>query len=126
MSDAVATLEPGLSGLTLERLAFAGVLVFVTSTPSMGAQAQYAERSGEQIVQAQCFKCHDSGKGGAPRIGDRTAWIPRVKQGLDLVVRSAIRGHGSMPARGGMADLTDAELRAAVVYMFNKGAGSKE
>jgi cytochrome c5 len=31
-----------------------------------------------------------------------------------------------MPARGGMADLTDAELRAAVVYMFNKGAGSKE
>ena len=27
-----------------------------------------------------------------------------------------------MPARGGMADLTDAEMRDAVVYMFNQGA----
>jgi len=26
-----------------------------------------------------------------------------------------------MPARGGMANLTDAELRSAIVYMFNKG-----
>lgn len=114
------------TGTTSRCLAFVGVLTLATSMGSMGVQAQYAERSGEQIVQAQCFKCHESGKGGAPKIGDRTAWIPRVKQGLDVVVRSAIRGHGSMPARGGMADLTDAELRAAVVYMFNKGAGSKE
>ena len=88
------------------------------------AQAQSADRSGEQIVRAQCAKCHEAGKDGAPKIGDRSAWIPRVKQGLDVVVRSAIRGHGSMPARGGMADLTDAELRAAVIYMFNQGAGS--
>lgn len=124
MSDDVRMLEP--SGLTLERLALAGILGLATSMSPTSALAQYAERSGEQIVQAQCFKCHESGKGGAPKIGDRTAWIPRVKQGLDVVVRSAIRGHGSMPARGGMADLTDAELRAAVVYMFNKGAGSKE
>jgi cytochrome c5 len=79
-----------------------------------------AERSGAQIVQAQCFKCHQEGKGGAPRIGDREAWIPRLKQGLDVVVRSAIKGHGGMPARGGMADLTDAELRNAIVYMFNQ------
>ncbi len=124
MSDVMRMLER--TGTTSQCLAFAGVLAFATLMSSMDAQAQYAERSGEQIVQAQCFKCHESGKGGAPKIGDRTAWIPRVKQGLDVVVRSAIRGHGSMPARGGMADLTDAELRAAVVYMFNKGAGSKE
>ena len=80
------------------------------------------ERSGEQIVQAQCRKCHDTGVGGAPKIGDRAAWAPRIKDGLDNTVRSAIRGHGGMPARGGMADLTDAELRGAIVYMFNKGA----
>lgn len=79
------------------------------------------ERSGEQIVQAQCVKCHRDGVGGAPRIGDRAAWIPRLKPGLDVVVRSAINGHGGMPARGGMADLTDAELRNAIIYMFNKG-----
>lgn len=85
-------------------------------------RAQSGERSGEQVVRAQCFKCHEAGVGGAPRIGDRAAWAPRLKNGLDNTVRSAIRGHGGMPARGGMADLTDSELRSAIVYMFSKGA----
>ena len=80
------------------------------------------DRSGEEIVQAQCIKCHGTGVGGAPRIGDRAAWIQRAKQGLDAVVRSAIAGHGPMPPRGGMADLTDTEIRSAVVYMLNYGA----
>jgi cytochrome c5 len=79
------------------------------------------ERSGQQIVKEQCSKCHQTGKGGAPKIGDRSAWIPRLKPGLDVVVRSAINGHGGMPARGGMANLTDAELRSAIIYMFNYG-----
>jgi len=71
-------------------------------------------RTGEQIVRARCFMCHETGKGGAPRIGDREAWIPRLKPGLDVVVRSAINGHGGMPSRGGMSDLTDEELRSAI------------
>lgn len=78
-----------------------------------------AERGGVQIVQAQCAKCHQTGVNGAPRIGDRDAWIPRLKLGLDVLVRSAIRGHGPMPPRGGMADLTETEIRGAIVYMFN-------
>ena len=61
-------------------------------------------------------------RGDAPKIGDRTAWLPRMSQGLDLLVRSAIRGHEGMPARGGMADLTDSEVRAAVIHMFGQGA----
>lgn len=80
-----------------------------------------AERTGKQIVQAQCHKCHEKGVNGAPKIGDRDAWIPRLKDGLDPLVRSAINGHGAMPARGGLANLTDAELRNAITYMFNKG-----
>ena len=77
-----------------------------------------APRTGEEVVKAQCFKCHETGKGGAPKIGDRDAWIPRLKEGLDSTVRSAMKGHGGMPARGGMADLTDSELRSAVIYLF--------
>ena len=76
-------------------------------------------RSGEQIVKAQCAKCHQTGEGGAPKIGDKAAWIPHLKVGLNAVVRSAITGHGGMPARGGLADLTDEEMRSAVIYMFN-------
>ncbi len=83
-----------------------------------------AERSGEQVVQAQCAKCHETGVGGAPRIGDRIAWLPRLKLGLDSLIRSAINGHGGMPPRGGAADLTDPEMRSAVVYMFNAGTVS--
>ncbi len=79
------------------------------------------ERTGEQIVQAQCIKCHETGVGGAPKIGDRKAWTPRVTRGVDVVVRSAMKGHGAMPARGGMADLSDSELRSAILYMFNIG-----
>lgn len=80
------------------------------------------ERTGEQIVKARCIECHGTGKNGAPRIGDKAAWIPRMKQGFDGVVRSAINGHGAMPPRGGMADLTDSEIRAAVTYMFQAPA----
>jgi cytochrome c5 len=89
---------------------------------SPGAPAQSGERSGKQVVEAQCVKCHQAGVGGAPKIGDRDAWIPRMRQGLDSLVRAAIRGHGGMPARGGQADLTDGEFRAAILYMFNPEA----
>ena len=83
------------------------------------------DRTGKEIVETQCVKCHGTGVNGAPKIGDRAAWTPRVKQGLDVVVSSAIHGHGAMPPRGGMADLTDAEIRSAIVYMFNAGTGAK-
>jgi cytochrome c5 len=78
-----------------------------------------SERSGEQVVHLQCAKCHQAGVGGAPKIGDHAAWAPRLTKGLDTLVRTAINGHGGMPSRGGMADLTDTEIRNAIVYMFN-------
>jgi len=79
-----------------------------------------ADRTGEQIVKAQCIKCHGEGLNGAPKIGDKAAWIDRAKLGFDSVVRSAINGHGAMPSRGGMPNLTDSEMRAAVTYMFQQ------
>lgn len=77
------------------------------------------ERKGKQVVEARCADCHRTGKDGAPRIGDQSAWIPRLKRGIDYLVRSAINGHGPMPPRGGMADLTDTEIRGAIAYMLN-------
>jgi cytochrome c5 len=100
--------------------------IFLTSLAALAlaSPAQPAERSGEQIVKMQCVKCHGSGVNGAPRIDDRAAWAPRMRQGLDATVRSAIHGHGKMPVRGGMADLTDTELRSAVSYMFYPAGAS--
>jgi cytochrome c5 len=87
-------------------------------TEPVDKRIKSAPRSGEEIVKAQCSKCHEAGKSGAPKIGDRDAWIPRLKDGLDNTVRSAINGHGGMPARGGLANLTDTEMRSAVIYLF--------
>jgi cytochrome c5 len=93
-------------------------------TEPVSRTAATAPRSGKEIVETQCVKCHGEGVGGAPKIGDRAAWIPRLKPGLDTLIASAIHGHGAMPPRGGMADLTDVEIRSAVIYMFNFGTGA--
>ena len=82
------------------------------------------QRGGGQVVQAYCAKCHQTGALGAPRIGDRAAWIPRLKQGFEVLVRSAIKGHGPMPSRGDVANLTDSEIRAAIAYMINGGVAA--
>jgi cytochrome c5 len=71
-----------------------------------------AHRPSRSCVRS-ASKCHGPGLNGAPKIGDKAAWIDRAKLGFDSAVRSAINGHGAMPARGGMPSLTDAEMRAA-------------
>ena len=88
------------------------------------AVAKSGARTGEQIVLASCGNCHTEGLNGAPKIGDRAAWTKRASMGLDAATSAAIKGHGGMPARGGMADLTDAELKSAVQYMFNRSTGA--
>jgi cytochrome c5 len=90
----------------------------VLSAPQ-AANAQAAERSGKEVVEAVCAACHAGGLKGAPKIGDRAAWAPRLKLGMDALALKAIRGHDGMPARGGKANLTDGEIKAAINYMFN-------
>ena len=74
-------------------------------------------RSGEQIYNSICVACHGSGAAGAPKKGDKAAWAPRIGQGIDALVKSAIAGKGAMPPKGGAADLTDAELKATIEYL---------
>lgn len=85
------------------------------------AGAPAVARTSEAIVQSQCATCHKEGKDGAPKMGDRTAWTQRMSKGLDPLVASAVHGHGAMPARGGMPDLSNQDLRGAILYMFNFG-----
>jgi cytochrome c5 len=118
--------NPGLSDLELAR----GVAYMVNAsggkwTEPKSAKDLATERSGAQVVKAQCSKCHQEGKGGAPKIGDKEAWSKRLSQGIDHAVHSAISGHGGMPPRGDKADLTDGEVRAAILYMFNPKAPAK-
>ena len=86
--------------------------------------ALIVDRTGGKIVEIQCSKCHTTGVGGAPKIGDRKDWLTRGKNGINALALAATRGHDNMPARGGMAELTDAEFRGAVLYMFNQSNGT--
>jgi cytochrome c5 len=53
----------------------------------------------------------------APKTGDKTAWAPLIKQGTAALTASVIKGKGMMPARGGHANLSDADIKAAVEHM---------
>jgi len=79
-----------------------------------------SQRIGEQVFAAQCTACHSAGALGAPKLGDTSAWGPRITQGYDALVHSALAGKGAMPPQGG-GDFTDLEIARAVVYMADKG-----
>jgi cytochrome c5 len=84
-----------------------------------------AMKTGEQVFQAQCSACHAAGLLGAPKLGDASAWGPRVKQGFEALVHSALKGKGSMTPQGG-GDFSDFEVSRAVVYMANQGGAKFE
>ena len=73
---------------------------------------------GESIYTGVCMRCHGTGEYGSPKLGDRVAWQPRFHEGVDHLLDQAIDGLGAMPPRGGKDDLSDTELRAAIVYML--------
>lgn len=99
--------------------------VAVVEVASAGA-ASGAEKSGEEVVKAVCSMCHAAGLMNAPKIGDKAQWQPRIAQGYETLVKHAIEGIRSMPARGGNPSLTDGEVASAVVNMANaSGANFK-
>lgn len=69
-----------------------------------------------------CFACHDSGVGGAPKIGVLGSWADRLEKGSEMLAINAINGFigemGIMPPKGGLPSLSDDEVRAAVIYML--------
>jgi cytochrome c5 len=84
-----------------------------------GAAPQAASGgSGEALYKQACFVCHAAGVAGAPKLGDKAAWAPRLQQGVPALVQSAMKGKGAMPPKGG-SNASEQELRAAVEYMVN-------
>ena len=77
-------------------------------------------RDGATVYNTICMACHSSGVAGAPKTGDKAAWAPRIATGMEALVKSATNGKNAMPPRGGAADLTDAELKAAVEYLVGQ------
>jgi cytochrome c5 len=92
--------------------------------PAAGAIATPAvaghNEAGKALFDTACTACHTAGIAGAPKIGDKAAWAPRIAQGTNTLYEHAIKGFqgkaGVMPPKGG-STAPDADVKAAVDYM---------
>ncbi len=87
-------------------------------SPGGGAVQVAAAAAPPPLYAQACLVCHAAGVAGAPKLGDKAAWAPRLPQGLDALTASVIKGKGAMPPKGG-STASDADIRATVTYMVN-------
>ena len=78
---------------------------------------------GQATYTSTCAACHTSGVAGAPKLGDKAAWAPRLQQEFAGLYANALKGKGAMPAKGGNAALAEADLAHAVAYMVKEVGG---
>ena len=91
--------------------------------PAAAAEAtETAAVDGQKIYQASCQACHVAGVAGAPKLGDKAAWAPRIAKGNDALSSSVMNGLNAMPPKGGCMSCSEDELRAAVDYMVAEGS----
>ena len=98
-------------------IAAAAGVVFMASAPAVMAD-------GKATYDMACFACHATGAAGAPKMGDKDAWAPRIAKGMDTLTLHAKEGFkgdsGFMPAKGGNPSLSDEDVAAAVEYMVSQ------
>lgn len=85
-----------------------------------GSEQQAQLLAGEEIVKKNCKVCHAQGLNGAPIIGNKKMWGPRIEKGREALVVNAINGVGLMPAKGGQAHVSDEEIDLAVGYFLSQ------
>ncbi len=99
--------------------------------PAMATQHHHPEefiksiendpQAGKKIYDQFCSTCHARDPNidvGAPRIGVARDWKPRMQKGLDGLLTVAIVGLNQMPPRGGCFECSNAQLKAAIIYML--------
>jgi cytochrome c5 len=121
VSQLVTSGEHGMddnSDRVLARIQPVGTVVLAEATGPKGML------TGEQVYGQGCKTCHDAGLAGAPKVGDKAAWGKVIAQGEKTAFDHAINGFNAMPPRGGNSDLTDDEVKRAVVFMASKAGAN--
>ena len=94
------------------------------AAPAVAPVAAADNAAGKSVYNKTCALCHGAGVAGAPKVGDKADWGPRIAQGKDTLYKHAIEGFtgakGMMPARGGGASLSDDDVKAAVDFMADQ------
>ena len=81
----------------------------------LAVAGQVSAADGKAVYEKSCKACHSAMK---PKLGDKAAWAPLIKQGADALKASAIKGKGAMPPKGGAASEDD--VKAAVDFMISQ------
>ncbi len=76
--------------------------------------------AGEEIYKSKCFACHGTGAAGAPKVGDKEAWAPRIAKGMDTLLQHAKNGFNAMPPKGTCMECTDEQLKSTIEYMISQ------
>jgi len=93
----------------------AGILLSVS-----GAVFADDDVDGQKIYQTSCQACHATGAAGAPKLGDKEAWAPRIATGMDALLTSATNGKNAMPPKGACMSCSEDDLKAAIEYMVSQ------
>mgnify|MGYP003633306711 CR=1 FL=1 len=91
------------------------ILLGFTAAAALLMTNQVLAVDGKEVYAKSCAGCHAV---LSPKLGDKTAWELRLKQGADALMTSVLKGKGTMPAKGGNASLSEADIKAAVDYML--------
>src|SRR4051812_29502200 len=94
----------------------AAALLVLLAIPVTSTWAQ-ALRSGEAIYKETCAACHETGAAKSPRLGDKKAWAPLLREGQVTLTVDGWLGERAMPPKGGNNNLTLEEFARGVVYM---------
>ena len=95
----------------MRRLILAGLL------PYLAAGVCRATADTERRLQI-CAVCHESGAGGAPRIGRVADWAPRLKSGMPALIGSVKHGvPGTLMPGGSCRDCSDAQIEELILRM---------
>lgn len=102
----------------------AAMTVAAAPAPAAAPAAAGGARSGSAVFHSVCFVCHATGAAGAPKVGDKAAWKPRIAKGINTLWQHAIHGFSSnglsMPPRGTCGNCSDQELKNAIEYMISQ------
>jgi len=116
----------------IERVKPVGQLIILegnavaAAAPAGDASAEAAPAAtadaGKATYDTACFACHGTGAAGAPILGNKDAWAPRVGKGIDTLYSHAINGFNGMPPKGGAVSLSDEQIKAVVDYMVGQSS----
>ena len=83
-----------------------------------GGAAKYPA-NGQTVYDANCAVCHNEGKDGAPKIGDKEVWKPLIAKNMDVLIENTVKGKNH-PINGGCKQCVGGEVIDAIKYMVSK------